>query len=139
MLTFQTPVPDIRDIAQMLEVLLKKQAYKERFAIKRGQTIISVPVQDIAYFFSRDKISYIKTHDGKEYYLSMSLGEIEKCISPDAFFRATRQLIVSYAAITRINVWWNGKLKLDLRPEHPAAEIIISREKVAQFKAWLGE
>ncbi|WP_162946649.1 LytR/AlgR family response regulator transcription factor [Chitinophaga barathri] len=139
MLTEQLLPEELTAVRQMLHELIKKNAYKERFVVKRGQTIQSIHVTDIAYFFSRNKISYLKTHEGKEYLLSQTLGEIEKSVSPEYFYRASRSFIISYRAIQLVSVWWNGKLKLHIRPEIPATEILISRERVAGFKIWLGE
>jgi DNA-binding LytR/AlgR family response regulator len=46
--------------------------------------------------------------------------------------------MVSHSAITKILVWFNGKLKVEIEPG-AAESIVISRERVNSFKAWLGE
>ncbi|MGX5817967.1 LytR/AlgR family response regulator transcription factor [Chitinophaga lutea] len=130
---------DVDQLCRMLQQFLQNQTYKERFIVKRGQQLNSVHISQIAYFYSRDKISFIKTHDGKDHTLCMTMLDIEKSVSPAYFYRATRKLIISHAAITKVLMWWNGKLKIEIRPEDQGDEIIISREKAAGFKAWLGE
>jgi two-component system, LytTR family, response regulator len=112
--------------------------YKSRFLIKKGHQFISVPVTDIRYFYSREKICFIKTSDNKDYMVSNNIAQIEEMVSPELFFRVSRKYIVSHSAITKILVWFNGKLKIELQPGE-TEDIMISRERVNGFKAWLGE
>lgn len=112
--------------------------YKSRFLIRKGHQFISLPVADIRYFYSKEKICFVKTVDNKDYVLPFTISEIEEMVSPASFFRASRKYMISHAAITKILVWFNGKLKVEIQPG-AAEDIVISRERVNGFKAWLGE
>lgn len=113
-------------------------SYKNRFLVKKGHQLISLPVSEIRYFYSKDKLSFAKTLSGKDFVLDFTMGELEKLVSPDLFFRVNRQYIISHAAISKVVVWFHGKLKLEVQPDN-TSEIIISRERVNGFKTWLGE
>lgn len=131
----------LQELLQLLSPEKPKPAgpvYRSRFLIRKGHQFISLPVSEIRYFYSKEKICFVKTNDNKDYVVPFTITEIEEMISPDMFFRASRKYIISHNAITKILVWFNGKLKVELQP-NTGEEIIISRERVNNFKAWLGE
>lgn len=112
------------------------QSYKQRFLISKGDSLIPVPASEIAYIFTEDKAVLIKTLDGKKYFLSYSLDELEGQLDPLKFFRLNRQFITSLDAIAKISQYFNGKLKVELKPTQEG-EVIISRAKTPVFKSWL--
>jgi two-component system LytT family response regulator len=114
------------------------QAYKRRFLVKQGQKYIPLDVQDIAYFYTEDKVSFIKTYSDQRYVVDHSLDELEQLLDPVYFFRANRQFIVSPKSLDGIHNHFNGKLKINLKPL-VSEEVYVSRERAADFRAWLGE
>ncbi|MGE5107749.1 MAG: LytR/AlgR family response regulator transcription factor [Sphingobacteriales bacterium] len=123
------------------ELNIQKQStfsYRERFLIKQGQRYFTVNTEDAAYFYTKGKAVFLKCWDNKEYIIDYSLDDLEKSINPKHFFRANRQFLVELKAVDKIHMWFNSKLKVQLRPE-TSEEVIISREKAGEFKQWLGE
>lgn len=122
----------------LLENALKGKdgIYKQRFLISKGDALIPIGTVDIAYIFTEDKAVLIKTHDGKNYFLNNSLDDIELQLDPSMFFRLNRQYITSLNAIEKISQYFNGKLKVNLKPIQEG-EIIVSRAKTPVFKHWL--
>lgn len=114
------------------------EKFKTRFLARLGTRMVSVPVETIAFFYTRERLQYIKTLNGKELLLDKTLDEIESGLDPSKFFRANRQFILSYPSIKKTQAWLNGKLKVGIEPV-PYEEIIISRLRAADFKKWLGE
>lgn len=129
-------------LQELLQLLgpekIQEPAYKSRFLIRKGHQFLSIPVADIRYFYSRDKLCFAKTHDNKEYVMPFNITEIETMVSPSLFFRISRKYIISHGAIVKILVWFNGKLKVEIQPG-ATEDIVISRERVNNFKTWLGE
>jgi len=111
---------------------------RTRFMVKQGQRLFSVPTEDITYFFTRSKIVFLKTHDGQEWMIDYTLDELESMLAPERFFRLNRQVIAELRAIDKVNLYFNGKLKVSLQPTF-AEEVLVSREKAGDFKRWLGE
>jgi len=111
---------------------------RSRFLAKAGTRLISVLTDDIAYFYTRERLQYIKTKRNEDYIIDKRLDEIETEIDTDSFFRANRQFIVNYNSIHKVHTWFSGKLKVSVVPE-AYEEIIISRLRAADFKKWLGE
>jgi two-component system, LytTR family, response regulator LytT len=112
--------------------------YRDRFLVKQGQRLLSVSVSDIAYFFTKGKVSFIKSTSGKEYFLDYTLDQLEDMLSPKVFYRLNRQVIASHPAVLQVHTWFNGKLKVELSPPI-SEEVIVSREKAKDFRVWLGE
>lgn len=128
-----------RDTPGLLEVIRKMQhreiVYRSRFLVSYRDLLIPVMVENIAYFFSENKLVYLVTRQAERYVVDHTLEELEQELDPRDFFRATRQYIVSAGAIQKIHQVFNGKLKLDLVP--PAGEVIVSREKSSALRKWL--
>jgi two-component system LytT family response regulator len=113
-------------------------AYRDRFMIKQGQRLFSVPVEEVAYFFSRNKISFLKTHQGHEWMVEYTLDQLDKLLDPRRFFRLNRQVIAGLNAVDKVHLYFNNKLKIQLMPAFEE-EVLVSREKAGEFKSWLGE
>lgn len=109
---------------------------KERFVIKIGSQLKIIPIGEIACFLSTNKITYLKTKEGRDYILDNSLDEIEKTIEIEQFFRISRKHIVALDAIKDITAYTNSRLILNLKVDLED-ELIVSREKVTDFKQWL--
>jgi two-component system LytT family response regulator len=133
-----SPLAQAAQIEQVLETMnIKPKAFKSRFLIKIGDKYISVPTEQIAYFYTEDKGVYLVTKDEKHRYpVDHSLDEIDKLLDPDIFFRLNRQYIACIDNIVKFHTYFNGKLKVFLDPE-PGHEVVVSREKASIFKSWL--
>jgi two-component system, LytTR family, response regulator LytT len=111
---------------------------KTRFLTKLGTRLMSVPVESIAYFYTRDKMLYIKTKNNEDFIFDKSLEDVESEIDNRVFFRVNRQFIIHYDTIEKVHAWFGGKLKVQVHPS-PYEEIIISRLRAGEFRKWLGE
>jgi two-component system, LytTR family, response regulator LytT len=111
---------------------------KNRFLTKLGTRLVSVPVHNIAYFYTKDKLFFIKTKANEDLHFDKCLDDVEAEVDSQVFFRANRQFILHYSSIERVYAWFGGKLKVQVNPQ-PYEEIIISRLRAAEFKRWLGE
>jgi two-component system response regulator LytT len=125
----------IRDIQQERR---KHNKYKPRFLVKRGQKLVSIPTEEIAYFYSEEGINYLKTKSDQKFILDYTLDELEEMLHPDLFFRANRSIYVSVASVDHMTPYQGNRLQLGLNPPMEI-EAIVSREKVTDFKLWLGK
>ncbi len=121
----------IRNVRQMLE-----KPYKNRFVIKVGEHLRSVRTEDINYFFSMEKTTNLCTRDAKIYIVDYSLDQLGEILDPGLFFRINRQHIIHRNAITDIVVYSKNRLKIKLSTPGQQS-LIVSRDKVANFKNWL--
>jgi two-component system, LytTR family, response regulator LytT len=110
--------------------------FKERFLVKQGQRLVSVAVDQIAYFFSQERFIFFKTFDNQKFLLEYRIEELEQLLSPASFYRVNRSFIVSLPTVREIHSYFGNRLKLYLTP--PAdKEVIVSRKRVNDFKKWL--
>ncbi len=112
------------------------RTYKERFIVKLGEHIHSLETNKILYFYSMHKATYAMYQDAYKYLLDLSLDQVMEAIDPDRFFRINRKYIVSFEAILEIVQFSNSRLRIRLNHSDDK-EIIVSRERVQEFKSWL--
>ncbi len=113
-----------------------KKAYKSRFMVKVGEKIKSIPVEEILVFFSQEKASFIRTRDAHTFCIDYALDQLETMLDPERYFRINRKYMVSIDACTNILAWTNSRLRLKI-DGIDAPDIIVARERVAEFKMWL--
>lgn len=129
------------DYAKKVESLLdslemSRRTHKTRFLVKNGEQMIPLGQEQVAYFYTANELTCLVGRDGRQYLVDYTLEELEAAVDPAHFFRLNRQFIAQVSAIQKIHPHFNGKLKVDLRPE-TAHEVMVSREKAPAFKAWL--
>lgn len=112
--------------------------YIRRLSIKAGDSYFSLPIEQVAYFYSEDHYTYVCTTENKRYIINSALDELEGRLDPDRFFRAARNCTLSIESVSKVNKFFNGRLKLQIRPDFND-ELYVSRNKVKEFIAWLGE
>lgn len=127
---------DFEQIRQMLSNPFEK-TYKKRFTVKIGQHLKVITTDEIECFFSENKGTYIHTYDNRDYLIDSTLEILEQELDKKDFFRVSRKFIVPLKAIKEIQVYTNSRLKVIL-PSYKDDEVVVSREKVQDFKSWLG-
>lgn len=126
---------DFEDIKKLLVNPIERE-YKKRFTVKVGQHIKIINADDIECFFSENKGTYAATADGRNYLLDVTLENLESELEPKNFFRVSRKFYINVNYIKDIVSYTNSRLKLVLN-KYNDSEIIVSREKVKDFKLWL--
>jgi len=110
--------------------------YKSKFAIKVGERIKIFTTDDIECFFSMEKYTFLQNASGRDYAINYSLDQLVDLIDPTKFFRINRKFVVSFSAISDIVSYSNSRLLVKLN-SNTSEDLIVSREKVQDFKKWL--
>lgn len=126
---------DFEEIKKMLANPFDRE-YKKRFTIKIGQHLKVISVDEIECFYSENKGTYIHTFDNRNYLIESTLEILEQELDAKHFYRISRKYIIPMKAIKEIVVYSNSRLKVIL-PSYKEDEVIVSREKVTDFKEWL--
>lgn len=116
--------------------LQKNNSYKTRFTAQVGQHLKLVEVDDIACFYSENKATFIHNYSGRNYPVDLSLENVEKELDPEKFFRINRKCIVNIKAIKDIIYYTNSRLEIKL-VDFDDFQLVVSRERVKDFKQWL--
>jgi DNA-binding LytR/AlgR family response regulator len=122
------------NLANVYQSLTK--TYKNRFMAKMGDSIISIKTEDVLHFVAEDGITLMITATKKRYAIDYTLDQLEELVSPELFFRINRKVLINITAIQKVSSYFNSRLKIasDVLEEEAG---IVSRERVAEFKAWL--
>ena len=126
---------NLEDIRKLLINPIDRK-FKKRITIKVGQHLKIIPIDDIECFYSENKATYIHTQEKRNHLLDNSLEYWEEQLNPEQFFRVNRTFIVHINSIKDIVAYTNSRLKLILN-SYNDAEIIVSRERVKDFKNWI--
>ena len=126
---------DFDDIKKLLVHPLERE-YKKRFTAKVGQHLKIINADEVACFYSENKGTYAATADGRNYLLDTTLENLENELEPKIFFRVSRKFFVNINHIKDIISYTNSRLQIKLK-HFAEQEIIVSRERVKDFKLWL--
>jgi two-component system, LytTR family, response regulator LytT len=121
-----------------LQAKMQPREYRGRFLVKHAHKLVSVEVKDIAYFFSEERLNFFKTFDNRRFLVDYLMDELEDMLDPKRFFRIGRPVIVSAESIGKIEDYFGSRLILQLTPPLEK-EALVSREKVGDFKVWMGK
>jgi two-component system, LytTR family, response regulator LytT len=132
--------PDVNmdNLVEALSQKLQTKEYRKRFLVKHAQKLLSLEVGDIAYFYSDGRVNFFKTKDNRRIIIDYTLDELEEMLDPGAFFRISRSFLISIACVEKIDDYFGNRLILNLKPQNDK-EALVSREKVADFKSWMGK
>ncbi|MFS4456699.1 LytR/AlgR family response regulator transcription factor [Maribacter sp. 2304DJ31-5] len=132
---FQKLTLDFDDIKKLLVDPLERE-FKKRFTIKVGQHLKIINADEVECFYSENKGTYAATMDGRNYLLDTTLENLETELEPKSFFRVNRKFCVNIDHIKDIVSYTNSRLQIKLK-HFSEQEIIVSRERVKNFKLWL--
>lgn len=121
-----------------LQQKLQPKEYRKRFLVKSGQKLTSIEVEEIAYFFSDGRLNFFKTYDNKKFIVDYTMDELEDMLDPQRYFRISRSFYISVNSVEQIHDYFGNRLLLQLKPAVDK-EAVVSREKVTDFKKWMGK
>jgi DNA-binding LytR/AlgR family response regulator len=131
---YQSKTSQLEKIQVLYDQMVK--SYKTRFFVKIGNHFHSVAVNEIQCFLIQERATFLRTMNGKKYDLDYSLDQVQKLVDPKLFFRINRNYLIHIDAIQDIFSYSANRLGVKLKMlDH--LDMIVSREKVADFKNWL--
>lgn len=134
--TANNPSFDITKLLQAYSPL--QQSYKKRFIVRYGEHIKTIQTDEIAYFYTEDKVTFLTTYEGRRFAIDFNLDNLETLLEPKLFFRINRQFLISINSITEMFAYSKSRVLIKLKPA-TKQETIVSTERSADFKAWLGD
>ena len=120
---------NLESLVKQLQQQLQPKEYRKRFLVKHAQKLVSIDVDEIAYFYSDGRLNFFKTTDNKKYVVDYTMDELEDMLDAEKFFRISRSFYVSIEAIDKIDDYFGNRLILQLKPAVDK-EALVSREKV---------
>lgn len=134
-----SPTSPALDISKLLQTYSGLgNMYKKRFIIRYGEHIKTINTEEIAYFYTEDKVNFLTTNEGRRYTIDFNLDNLETLLDPKFFFRINRQFIISIHSISEMFAYTKSRVLIKLKPT-TKTETIVSTERSAEFKAWLDD
>lgn len=133
-----SPLLNVDSLVKELQQKLQPKDYRKRFLVKHAQKLVSIDVEEIAYFYSDGRLNFFKTNDNRKFVVDYTMDDLEEMLDPEQFFRISRAFYVSVNSIDQIHDYFGNRLLLNLKPAVDK-EAIVSREKVTDFKKWMGK
>jgi DNA-binding LytR/AlgR family response regulator len=124
--------------ALIAELQAPPAARRRRVVGRKGTQYVAIPVEEVAYFVSQDKLSFAVATDGTRCLVDSPLADIEAGLDPAVFFRVNRQYLVSAQSVARFGTAGKGRLSLELRPRCED-EVSVSQERASAFREWLAQ
>ena len=128
-----------QDIVQYLSHLMHLQPvyrHKEKLLIPVKDQLLPVDLHDISCFYTTDKNTRVYLKDGRYYPYCKTLEQISVSLDPGEFIRANKQFILARNSVKNITIWFDSRLLITLDID-PPERIYISKNKAAEFKAWM--
>ena len=132
---FHNPKVDFTKIESIINQLQPRT--KERFLIKIGEHYRSVQISTINCFYIKERCNFINVENGRNYAIDYSLDKVGQMIDSRMFFRVNRNFIINFSAIHDIIAYSSGRLKIILKNRIENDEIMVSRERITDFKNWM--
>ncbi len=129
---------NLDSLVKELQQKLQPKEFRKRFLVKHAQKLVSIEVDDIAYFYSDGRLNFFKANDNKKYVVDYTMDELQEMLDPDKYFRISRSFYVSINSVDQIHDYFGNRLLLTLKPAVDK-EALVSREKVTDFKKWMGK
>ncbi|WP_321288664.1 LytTR family DNA-binding domain-containing protein [uncultured Sunxiuqinia sp.] len=136
---YQSPDPQAKQqlIQSLYEQISRKGKYKQRFLVKLGEQLKRIESREIAYFIFDDGLVWANSQSGLRLPMDQSLEQLEQLLDPSQFFRINRKMLINLNSVKKIHLYFNSRLKLHLDPDF-GKDVIVSRERVNDFKEWMG-
>ena len=129
---------NIDSLVKELQQKLQPKEYRKRFLVKHAQKLVSIEVDEIGYFYSDGRLNFFKTTDNRKFVVDYTMDELEEMLDPEKYFRISRSFYVSINSVDKIDDYFGNRLILGLKPAVDK-EALVSREKVTEFKKWMGK
>ncbi|QIH35937.1 LytTR family DNA-binding domain-containing protein [Sphingobacterium sp. DR205] len=123
-------------ISLMKKMQTNQRIYRSRFLVSYRDRFLSILVDDVAYFISENRITYLIMKDSQRYVIDATLEVLDAELDPEVFIRISRQFIVSFGSIESIYQLFNSQLKISLKPQL-YEPVTLSRDRSSIVKKWL--
>lgn len=137
---YSTSAPgfSINSLVEELQVRMRPKSYRKRFLTRYANKLTTVETHEIAYFFTEDRVNFLRTYDERKIVVDYTLEELEHMLDPAEFFRINRSYLIALKSIQKMDDYFGQRLLLQLKPATNEA-VVVSRERVSPFKTWLGK
>jgi DNA-binding LytR/AlgR family response regulator len=126
---------NFEEIAKLLGNPIERN-YKKRYTARVGEHLKLFHTDDVQLFYSENKGTYLSIENGRNYLIDTKLESLLEELDPEQFFRISRQAIIHIKAIDDMISYTNSRIQIKINSFNEF-DLIVSRERVKEFRAWL--
>ncbi|NML22322.1 response regulator transcription factor [Pseudoflavitalea sp. G-6-1-2] len=115
-----------------------KEEGKKSFLVFQNNKYVTIPTDQIAFFFSRNESTQIMSFQKQTYAVQQSLDQLQEQLATSQFYRLNRQYIINFSAVKEVEHYYGRKLLVHLQVPAPD-DLLIGKEKSTAFLSWLSE
>lgn len=127
---------EVMQYLEQLSRLDRSNRYKDKLLLPYKDKLLPVGMNEISCFYTTNKNTCVYLKNGENYAYSKTLEQIILSLNPADFIRANKQFIIARDSVKNITIWFDSRLLVTLDIEVPE-RIYISKNKAAEFKAWV--
>jgi len=127
---------DILNYLSYLTKVLPSPRFKDKLLIPVKDQLQPLDLNEISCFYTTGKNTRIFLKNGGSYPYSKTLEQIEGSLNPKDFIRANKQFIIARKSVKNITIWFDSRLLITIDIV-PPERIYVSKNKAAEFKAWI--
>ena len=120
---------------QMLESF-RKPHYKQRFLVKKEGHLELIETKDVVGFYSEIGQTFLVNENGESFLVDYTMEHLEELVDPTTFFRINRKAMININYIKTVEDYINNRLLVQMKIDIKL-ELIVSRNRVKDFKFWL--
>ena len=126
------------DMKRLLSILKPGTEYKTHFLVsQKGDKLVPLIANDIAFIYIELNIVKAVTFEEKTFVMQYTMDELSAMLHPNDFYKANRQFIIARKAVKDIDLWFNNRLSINLKPAAPE-KVLVSKARITDFKRWFG-
>lgn len=127
------------ELKRILSILKPSNDYKTHFLVsQKGDKLVPLIANDIAYIFIDLNIVKAVTFEEKAFVMQYTMDELSAMLNPKDFYKANRQFVIARKAIKDIDLWFNNRLSINLKPTAPE-KVLVSKARITDFKLWFSQ
>jgi DNA-binding LytR/AlgR family response regulator len=128
-----------REAGMIKTIHFPERKRRTRLVVKKGANNISIPLENIVFFYTENKVVFAIDRASKKYVAKGSLSLLELELDTNTFFRANRQYIINLGHIKSFRTYEKVKLRVEMNPVDLNDQhfIIISQEAAPAFRKWI--
>ncbi|WP_158655202.1 LytTR family DNA-binding domain-containing protein [Flavivirga eckloniae] len=108
--------------------------FEEKVKVSVGAKESLIPIKNIAFLKSEDKVLWLYTFEDKQLHISGTLNDWKLRLPNEYFYRLNRQIIVNRDAIEGLESTETRRLKVFLK--NTDDDIYLPKSKVTDFRKW---
>jgi DNA-binding LytR/AlgR family response regulator len=110
---------------------------KYRLIARRGLDHVPLKLEDIALFYTENRLTFLIDRNGKRYITDSILSALEQELDKSKFYRANRQSIINIDFIKGYKTAEKVKISVEMNIDAVKTPIMISQDSAADFREWI--